>query len=197
MLLAGVSILFLIILIFTWLHFARESSDHRQAILELRKQEVLTENLTRELEAVNNELNVLVQERIPGLTPLTYDETIDIDNEYVRNILFTLAKSGKKNIYEYHLVLHNNSLTIARLKAEIMLFNNVGIQIGMAQIEQTDAINDIDMRAALDPGEVRSYTAAIDLIRDEEPSYFLLVISERSNTATEKLRQQLDGVITP
>jgi hypothetical protein len=78
-----------------------------------------------------------------------------------------------------------------------MLFNNVGIQIGMTQIEQTDATNDTDIRAALDPGEVRSYTAAIDLIRAEEPSYFLLVISERSNTATEKLRQQLDGVITP
>jgi len=196
-LLAGVSILFLVILIFTWLHFSRESSDHHQALLDLRKQEVLSENLARELETVKNELNVLVQERIPGLTPLTYDETINIDNEYVRNILFTLAKSGKKNIYEYRLVLHNNTLAVARLKAEIMLFNDVGVQIGMAQITQTDATNDTDTRAALDPGEVRSYTAVIGLIRDEEPSYFLLVISERSNTATEKLRQQLDGVITP
>jgi hypothetical protein len=197
LLLAGISILFLVILIFSWLYLAGESSEHHQAILDFRKQEVLAKNLASELETVKNERDVLVQERIPGLTPLTYDETINIDNEYVRNILFTLAKSGKKNIYEYRLVLHNNTLSIARLKAEIMLFNNVGIQIGMAQIEQTDATNDTDIRAALDPGEVRSYTAAIDLIRAEEPSYFLLVISERSNTATEKLRQQLDGVITP
>lgn len=197
LLLAGISILFCIILIFSWLHFASESSDHRQAIMEFRKQEVLAESLARELETVKNERDVLVQERIPGLIPLTYDETINIENEYVRNIIFTLAKSGKKNINEYRLVLHNNSLTVARPKAEIILFNDIGIQIGMAQIAQTDAINDTDIRAALDPGEVRSYTAAINLIRDEEPSYFLLVITEGTNTATEKLRQQLNGVIIP
>ena len=42
----------------------------------------------------------MVQERIPGLIPMIYDEAINIDNEYVRNIIFTLAKTGKKNIYE-------------------------------------------------------------------------------------------------
>ena len=66
----------------------------------------------------------------------------------------------------------------------------------MAHIEQSDAITETGLRTALDPGEVRSYTAAIDLIRDEEPSYFLLLITETSNSATEKLREQLNGVIT-
>ena len=198
LLLAGISILFLIILIFSWLQTARESSEYHQAILDLRKQEVLAKNLASELETVKNERDILVQERIPGLIPLTYDEAINIDNEYVRNIIFTLAKTGKKNIYEYRLVLHNNTLSIARPKAKIILFSDIGIQIGMAQIEQTDASTETDARAALDPGEVRSYTAAIDLTRNEEqPSYFLLDISETSNTATDKLRKQLEGVITP
>ena len=197
LLLAGISILFLIILIFSWLQTARESSEYHQAILDLRKQEVLAKNLASELETVKNERDILVQERIPGLIPLTYDEAINIDNEYVRNIIFTLAKTGKKNIYEYRLVLHNNTLSIIRPKARIILFSDIGIQIGMAQIEQTDASTETDARAALDPGEVRSYTAAIDLTRDEEPSYFLLDISETSNTATDKLRKQLEGVITP
>ena len=198
LLLAGISILFLIILIFSLLQTARESSEYHQAILDLRKQEVLAKNLASELETVKNERDILVQERIPGLTPLTYDEAINIDNEYVRNIIFTLAKTGKKNIYEYRLVLHNNTLSIIRPKARIILFSDIGIQIGMAQIEQTDASTETDARAALDPGEVRSYTAAIDLTRNEEqPSYFLLDISETSNTATDKLRKQLEGVITP
>ena len=197
LLLAGISILFLIILIFSWLQTARESSRHHQAVLDLRKQEVLAKNIAGELETVKNERDVLVQDRIPGLTPLTYDEAINIDNEYARNIIFTLAKTGKKNIYEYRLVLHNNTLSIARPKAKIILFSDIGIQIGMAQIEQTDASTETDTRAALDPGEVRSYTAAIDLTRNEEPSYFLLDISEASNIATDKLRKQLDGVITP
>jgi hypothetical protein len=198
LLLAGISILFLIILIFSWLHLAGESSEHHQAILDLRKQEVLATNLASELEIVKNERDILVQERIPGLIPMTYDEAINIDNAYVRNIIFTLAKTGKKNIYEYRLVLHNNTLSIARLKAKIILFSDIGIQIGMTQIEQADATTETDTRAALDPGEVRSYTAAIDLTSNEEqPSYFLLDISETSNTATDKLRKQLDGVITP
>lgn len=197
LLLAGISILFLVILIFSWLQVARKSSERHQAMLDLRKQEVLVKNLTEELGTIQNERDILVQERIPGLIPLTYDETINIDNEYVRNIIFTLAKTGKKNIYEYRLVLHNNTLSIARPKARIILFSDIGIQVGMAQIEQSDASTETDARTALDPGEVRSYTAAIDLVRDEEPSYFILDISETGNTATNKLRNQLDGVITP
>jgi len=195
--LAGLSILFLIILIFSWLHLARQSSEYHQAILDLRKQEVLAKNLTSELETIKNERDILVQERIPGLIPLTFDEAINIENKYVRNIIFTLAKTGKKNIYEYRLVLHNNTLSIARPKAKIILFSDIGIQIGMAQIEQSDASTETDSRTALDPGEVRSYTAAIDLIRDEKPSYFLLEISEASNKASDMLRNQLDGIITP
>lgn len=197
LLLAGISIVFLVILIFSWLQVASKSSERHQAMLDLRKQEVLVKNLTEELGTIQNERDILVQERIPGLIPLTYDETINIDNEYVRNIIFTLAKTGKKNIYEYRLVLHNNTLSIARPKARIILFSDIGIQVGMAQIEQSDASTETDAGTALDPGEVRSYTAAIDLVRDEEPSYFILDISETGNTATNKLRNQLDGVITP
>jgi len=189
--------LFLVILIFSWLQATRNSSGHSQAILDLRKQEVLAKNLTAELATIKNERDILVQGRIPGLIPLTYDEAINIDNEYVRNIIFTLAKIGKKNIYEYRLVLHNNTLSIARPKARIILFSDIGMQVGMAQIEQSDTATDADARATLDPGEVRSYTAAIDLIRNEEPSYFLLDISVAGSTSSDKLRKQLDGVITP
>ena len=198
LLLAGLTVLFLVILIFSWLQTARKSSEHHQAILDLRKQEILAKQLTEELATIKTEQDILVQNRIPGLIPLRYDEAIDIDHEYARNIIFTLAKTGNKNIYEYRLVLHNNTLSIIRPKARIILFSDIGIQIGMAQIEQSNAITDTDARTSLDPGEVRSYTASIDLISNEEPSYFLLDIAVTdNNTATDKLRDQLDGVITP
>ena len=196
MYIAAITLLFLIVLFFTWLHSANKSSEHNQSLLDLRKQDAVVKNLTVELETVKEERDLLVQKRIPGLIPMLYDEAITIDNEFVRNIIFTLAKSGKKNIYEYRLVLQNNTLTITRPKAEIILFNHIGIQVGMAQIQQIDATTEIEGRAALDPGEVRSYTAAINLIRDEKPSYFMLNILEMNNTATDKLRKQLDGIIT-
>lgn len=195
-LLAGISILLGIVLIFSFLNQTKKSSEYHQMLLDLRKQEARASKLGKELETTRSERDILVQQRIPGLIPMVYDETINVDNTYVRNIIFTMAKTGKKNIYEYRLVLHNNTLAIARPKTEIILFNDVGIQIGMAQIEQSDAITETGARTALDPGEVRSYTAAIDLIRDEQPSYFLLIIKETSNSATEKLRKQLNGVIT-
>ena len=190
------ALIFLIALFFLWLDSSNESSEHHQALLDLRKQEEIAKNLATELETVKGERDILVQQRIPGLIPLRYGEVINIDNKYVRNINFTLAKSGKNEIYEYHLVLDNNTLTVARPKTEIILFNDIGIQIGMAQIEQSDATSEIDGRTTLDPGEVRSYTAAIDLIRNEKPSYFLLIISENNRTATDKLRQQLGDVIS-
>ena len=196
MYLAGVMLLLVISLFFMWLNSSNDSSEYHQTIIKLRKQEAVSKNLAAELEKVKGERDILVQQRIRGLIPLRYEEAINIDNHYVRNIIFTLAKSGKKNIYEYRLVLQNNTLTVAHLKAEIILFNDTGIQIGMAQIEQSDATSEIDGRAGLDPGEVRSYTAAIDLIRDEEPSYLLLIISVANHTATDKLREQLDGVIS-
>lgn len=195
MALAGLGLLFLIALFFMWLNSNNDYSEYHQAILDLRKQEAVTKDLAAELEKVKSELDILVQERIPGLIPLRYDEAINVDNKYVRNIIFTLAKSGKKDIHEYRLVLHNNTLTVARPRAEIILFSDIGVQIGMAQIEQSDATTEADGRASLDPGEVRSYTATIDLIRNEKPSYFLLIISENGHTATDKLREQLDGII--
>ena len=64
-------------------------------LLDLRKQEALSSSLSEELETTRSERDILVQKRIPGLIPIVYDETINVDNTYVRNIIFTLAKTGK------------------------------------------------------------------------------------------------------
>ena len=195
-LVAGISILFLLVYVFTWLHSTGESTEHEQTLLELRKQENAVEVLTSELETVRSELDTLIQDRIPGLLPLKYDEAITIDGTYIRNIIFTLVKSGKKRNYEYRLIMHNDSLSVINPIVEILLFNNIGIQVGAAQVERMDATSG-SARSVLDPGEVRSYTSSIDLIRDEEPSYFLLVVSEGKQIPADRLREQLGDVISP
>jgi hypothetical protein len=195
-LLAGISILFLLIYVFTRFHVARKSAESEQALLELRIQEKTLGTVNSELETVRNERDALVQGRIPGLLPLTYDETITTDNEYIRNIIFTLVKNGKKETYEYRLVMHNETLSVIHPMVEILLFNDVGIQIGLAQVEQANASTGTG-RSALDPGEVRSYTATINLVRNEEPRYFLLAVSEASQASAGKLREHLGDVISP
>ncbi|MGD8630432.1 MAG: hypothetical protein PVG72_06835 [Gammaproteobacteria bacterium] len=195
-LLASISILFLLIYIFTWLQIAGKSREYERTLLELRKQQVTMQAVNTELETLRNELDTLVQERIPGLLPLKFDEAINIDNTFIRNIIFTEAINGKKRNFEYRLVMHNDSLSVILPKVEILLFNDIGIQIGAAHVEYTDASSEAS-RAALDPGEVRSYTSAINLLRNEEPRYFLLATTEGKQASADKLREHLSNVISP
>lgn len=195
-LLAGISVLFLLIYIFTWFYIARISREHEQTKLEFRRQEIAMQAMASELETVRNELDILVQDRIPGLLPMKYDEAITLDDKYIRNIIFTEVKIGKKRKYEYRLVMHNDTLSVIRPDVQILIFNDIGIQIGVTQVEYSDASTGAE-RSALDPGEVRSYTSSIALIRDEEPSFFLIIISEATMASSDRLREQLNDVISP
>lgn len=195
-LLAGVVIFFTVAYIFTWFYISGKSTELQQSTAQLRKVEATLKNVSAELETLKSERDVLVQDRIPNLLPLKFDEAIPIGDQYVRNVIFTLVKNGRKKIYEYRLVLHNESLGIVRPKVEIFLFNDIGIQIGVAQVTASNATTDVD-RVELDPGEVRSYSAAIEMIRDEEPSYFLLTLSDAKQASANTLRQHLGRIITP
>jgi hypothetical protein len=192
----GLVIVFMLIYTYTWFHVLRKSAESDQALLELRKHKQAQTSISQELEKLRSERDALVQGRIPGLVPIRFDETITTDTKYLRNIIFTLVKSGNKETYEYRLVLHNDTLSVAHPKVEILLFNDIGIQIGLAHVEHINAIDGTG-RVALDPGEVRSYTAKIDLVRDEVPHYFLLRVSEARNASAEKLREHLGNIIMP
>jgi len=152
--------------------------------------------MASELKTIKDELNILVQDRIPGLLPIKYDEAITIDDEYIRNIIFTEVKNGNKRKFEYRLVMHNDSLSVIRPDVQILIFNDIGIQIGATHVEYKDASTQTE-RSALDPGEVRSYTASIELIRDEEPSFFLVIISQANRASPDRLREELSDVISP
>jgi hypothetical protein len=128
--------------------------------------------------------------------PLKYDEAIPVGNQYVRNIIFTLVKNGKKRKYEYHLVMHNETLSTIHPVVEILLFNDTGIQIGVAQVEYKDASTKSG-HSALDPGEVRSYTSFIDLNRGEEPRYFFLAVSELNGASSGMSRQPPSDMDSP
>jgi hypothetical protein len=193
-LLAAISTLFLLTYLFTWFYVARRSAESEQALLALRVQEKTVNTLNSELDTLKDERDALVQGRIPGLLPLTYDETISTDDEAVRNIIFTEVKNHTKRTYEYRLVMHNNTLSPIHPMVEIMLFNEIGIQVGLARVEHGNASTGTGS-PALEPGEVRSYTASIDLIRNETPRYFLLNVSETNQTSANKLRGDLSDVV--
>ena len=184
-LLAGISILFLLIYIFTWFYIRSLATGQEYAAHALRKLDVKHQGVVKELETLRSERDALVQGRIPDLLPLRFDEAIPIDTGYIRNVIFTLVKNGRNTVYEYRLVLNNDSLSIVRPKVEIFLFNELGIQIGTAQVEPGDATTNIE-RATLEPGEVRSYSATIKMLREGKPAYFLISAREANGTTTEE-----------
>jgi hypothetical protein len=194
-LVTGISIAFLLIYIFTWFHISAESTRHDQSILKLRKLEASLQGVTVELDRVRSERDELVQGRIPNLAPLVFDEAIAIDDNNIRNVIFTLVKNGNNSIYEYRLVLNNNGLSVIRPKIEIFLFNDLGIQIGNAQVESINATTDID-RMTLEPGEVRSYSDMIKMLRQGVPRYFLIHADHRERKE-EKTRGYPGEIISP
>jgi hypothetical protein len=184
-LLAGITILFLLIYIFTWFYIRSLATGQEQAALALRKLDVKHQGVVKELETLRSERDALVQGRIPDLLPLHFDEAIPIETSYIRNVIFTLVKNGRNTVYEYRLVLNNDSLSIVRPKVEIFLFNELGIQIGNALVEPGDATTN-NTRATLEPGEVRSYSATIKMLREGKPVYFLIAAREANGTTIEE-----------
>ena len=195
-LLAGIAILFVLTYLFTWFYVTRKSAESELALRELRLQQKALDSINGELDKVKAQRDALVQGRIPGLVPLKYDEMITPDQQYIRNIIFTMVRNGQQETYEYRLVVHNDTLSVIHPMVEILLFNDIGIQIGLSRV-QHKAASTATGRPSLDPGEVRSYTANIEMIRDEEPQYFLLVVAEERQTSAHKMREPLGEVISP
>ena len=195
-LIAGIVILFLLIYIFTLLHFSGESNRHQQNTIQLRKLETSLGKVTTELEKVRSERDAMVKGRIPDLSPLRFDEAIPIGENFIRNVIFTLVRNGNTTIYEYRLVLSNEGLSVIRPEVEIFLFNELGIQIGNAHVQAGNATTNVS-RVTLEPGEVRSYSDTIDMVRQGEPMYFLINSSNKEKPESDALREHLGDVVSP
>ena len=124
------------------------------------------------------------------------DEALAIDNDYIRNVIFTLVRNGSRTIYEYRLVLSNDGLSVIRPKVEIFLFNELGIQIGNAEVQARNATTNID-RMTLEPGEVRSYSDTIKMLRKGQPAYFLIHARPGGQAEEEDAREQASVILPP
>jgi len=128
-----------------------------------------------ELKFVVAERDELVTTRIPGLESLAFDETITVERDYVRNILFTMTVQRGQSAYEFRLVLANDELSDVIPNVSVLLFNQLGIQVGAASV----SLKSLSMETGLfklAPGDVRSYSGRVDLLNATEPTYYVLDI---------------------
>ena len=128
------------------------------------------------LEAVTQERDELVNERIPGLQSLAYDETILVSRKYVRNIVFTLANKNASPSYEYRVVLSNDGLATVIPDVRVLMFDPLGVQLGIAEIT-VDSMDNGEGEFTLEPGEVRTHSGTIQFFSADEPQYFRLHIN--------------------
>ena len=101
--------------------------------------------------------------RLPHLLDLVPDKVLAINGPYVKNVVFTVLNQNDKNVYEFKLVMENNTGKKMRPKVRVLVFDRNGVQIGGAEIAHLEELT---------PGESRSQTAVIDRFIDAEPRYF-------------------------
>ena len=125
------------------------------------------------LESATEDRDDLVNARIPGLDLLTFDETIPVGEHYVRNVVFTLAMKNDTPSYEFRVVFSNDGLSTVIPDVQIVLFNELGVQLGGARVP-LDTVTGGEASLTLEPGEVRTHSGAIELFSDQAPKYFYL-----------------------
>ncbi len=164
-----------VIVVAIWAHFAIRAKELtvERAKMEMHRLERERDLLIEERDRLRGEIRGLVAGRLPGVRPLVFDQTTDLGESYVRNVLFSRTGRDAQKIYEYRLMIGNETLGVLRPKVHVLLFDQAGIQVGEAEVTKlASTIEDQD--EFLDPGETRAYSATIPMSRGEEPRYFLV-----------------------
>lgn len=128
-----------------------------------------------EIESLQQERGELVAARIPGLEALVFDETIEVGERYVRNVLFTLTVVEGKPAYEYRVVFSNEDLVDIIPNFGLVLFSELGVQLGAANIN-ADTLTSQEGPLKLMSGDVRSFSGKFELSEAGEPKFYLLQV---------------------
>jgi len=115
-------------------------------------------------------MDALVEKRIPGLTKLRFDQVIPIEQGSVRDLTFTRVRGSEKNAYELKTVIENKSAAPVSPAASIVLFDEVGVQVGRTQIGPEGKSEGLTLR----PGEIRSLFDVVEIDPGRKAHYFRL-----------------------
>jgi hypothetical protein len=121
------------------------------------------------------ELGALVKQRIPGVQGLEIDRLYDAKQGMVKKISFSESGVGADKKLTYYAVLKNTGSAPAEPKVRILLFDRKGLQTGSAAITREAATTPVEGNQ-LAPGETRTYSAPVDVIRRDAPRYFLIEV---------------------
>ena len=168
----GLSLLLLILLAILFISFiygssrieelsSRASSIQEQLLLKKKEVDELKSNLAQ----ANDKLEQVIKGRFPTVLKLVPDKVIAVNNDSIKNIVFTVVKHDGSRQYEYKLVVENRSRKIIVPKFRLLVFDKSGLQIGVDQVMSSEELG---------PGESRSYSSRVDFFMKEKPAYFYI-----------------------
>ncbi len=124
---------------------------------------------------LNNDLVILLANRLPGVAELVLDRQIELNNQYVKNITFVQSGVDDQRTIEFSTVLHNARTGPILPQVTIALFDETGLQTGIARLDKSQTITPADI-PELQPGETRTYSAQVRLDRQAPSKYFVVEV---------------------
>ena len=128
------------------------------------------ERLKPLVQQLREDQKALVEGRFPRLIPMQFDQVVNLDQGYVRNVLFNQMHDS----IEYKLIVRNDSYYRIWPEMTVKFFNEVGLQIHSAAVGGSDVEATNGESSSLAPGEGRSYTGALGYSNDDMPAYFTI-----------------------
>lgn len=150
------------------------SKENQSLAGHLDRRESEIKQLHARVSELDGEIASLVESRFPHLYPLSFDKVIGIRKDYVKNIVFTVAGTLEKKVYEYKIVFENQSADSVYPEVTIFVFDRIGLQVGASSIHADDLGQ--SGHFIVRSGETRSYSAKIKLDNGSRPEYFMVRI---------------------
>ena len=142
------------------------------------------DGLQQTIDRLQAQLADSVQGRLPKpLKPLRVDELVTLDEPPLHSILFTPVGTSDRLGYEYRLVCRNSGKEPFQGAIRVLVFNEVGIQTGAAEVNDSPDWGRLGM-AGLGPGESAAFSGRLTLQFNEEPRYFLVTAAPGSGPLT-------------
>jgi hypothetical protein len=168
--------LFGLVLVLGWVYTTAMRARLTAATDHIAVLESEAAGLKLELTTLRTERDALASGHLPGLVPLEYDRALPIEQQYVRNVIFTETGTAGAPQYEYRLVVANPGPGPLHPTVRLLFFDERGIQVGESRVEEDAGASAADTGSWLQPNETRSYSAVVALQHEAAPRYFLLVV---------------------
>lgn len=163
--LAVMSLVLVVVGVYSAVKISELNDVNRKLEYALRDMRDQMSGMEPELQRLQNELKSLVESRFPNLYELVTNQVLSIENDYIKNVVFTIIRQGNREDYKYLLVVENNTQVKIKPSFRVLLFDEFGVHIA------TDEVHDSH---ALSPGESRDYTSDIAFLIDTQPKHFYI-----------------------